>query len=479
MVMERRGNRARAVGDQGVALAQLAVTKLNWAFERFDTRDRGIDACIAIADEDGRLDGRLIAAQIKGGASWLRHETAEGFTFYEDLDHFEYWMDCSLPVVILLGDTAKGVVYWVAVTPASVQRTAKGRRITVPRDQVLNESAKPKLIELARSASVESGRLLADEVHRLRERYTAGERRSARESLGKLSHGALWRFADRNVRGDAYVDLAVWSVEVAADVAAAKTYAELAEVQGAADVALARAVIAAHDKRAADVIAELGAPSTMRAYDLLIWLRLASGDAETALRTIEARPASLAAGVSAARAESLALFATGKKGAALTAIRAALDRSPGHWWLRFTMACLQLASTIASPTLEFLLATTPTVIIPATVNRDRDSVAKMREAAATFGDLENATDDDRLAAMARGWRLACLAADPDKDDATNTLIDEMLLSADTVAAAVPWALARELPFDAGEVFRRLETLLSSHPRSVLPFTAAFNVLLTR
>lgn len=119
-------------GSQAVTVAQLLVEKLGWIFRRQPESDFGIDAHIEIVAAPGKPTGRLVAAQIKGGSSYLKTKTAGGYVFYIDNDHFEYWVNFSLPVVIVLVDVAAEKAWWQHVVPTNVQRTEKRWKIVVP-----------------------------------------------------------------------------------------------------------------------------------------------------------------------------------------------------------------------------------------------------------------------------------------------------------------------------------------------------------
>lgn len=120
-----------ATGSRGVTVAQLLVEELGWIFRRQPEVDFGIDAQIEIVAE-GKPTGRLVAAQIKGGGSYLQTVTNTGYVFYIDPDHLEYWVNFSLPVVVILVDVAARKAYWQYVSPNKVSPTKKGWKIVVP-----------------------------------------------------------------------------------------------------------------------------------------------------------------------------------------------------------------------------------------------------------------------------------------------------------------------------------------------------------
>lgn len=134
----------------GVAATQLAVVRdLEWLFREQPTDDYGIDAQIEVV-EDEKATGRLIAAQIKSGPSYFDKPVADGWWFKLDRDDVEYWLDHSLPVIIVIYDPAADATYWQVVSISTVVTGPRGgKKILIPSTQKLDASALKQLIALA------------------------------------------------------------------------------------------------------------------------------------------------------------------------------------------------------------------------------------------------------------------------------------------------------------------------------------------
>jgi hypothetical protein len=90
------------VASVGVTRTQLYVEEqLEWLFRRQPTEDYGIDAHVEIVDGEN-VRGRLLALQIKSGASWFREPTDGGWWYRPDEDHVTYWSHHSLPIAVVL-----------------------------------------------------------------------------------------------------------------------------------------------------------------------------------------------------------------------------------------------------------------------------------------------------------------------------------------------------------------------------------------
>ncbi|MEV4334086.1 DUF4365 domain-containing protein [Streptomyces sp. NPDC049597] len=139
--MMRRKPSAK-VASQGVTHTQQAIEdELGWLFRNQPTEDYGIDAHAEVVDgEDVR--GRLLALQIKSGGSWFRESAPGGWWFRPDAEHVQYWLNHSLPVLVVLHHPETKQCHWQLVNRKTLVETATGGwKLVVPEEQVLNESA--------------------------------------------------------------------------------------------------------------------------------------------------------------------------------------------------------------------------------------------------------------------------------------------------------------------------------------------------
>lgn len=132
----------------GVAAVQVIITDLKWLFREQPISDFGIDAEIEIVSS-GKATGRLLAAQIKSGRSYFGKKTNTGFYYRGNLQHLDYWLNHSLPVVVVLHDPETGTCFWESVSSETVTRTPKGWEILVPKTQPLGRSTARRLALLA------------------------------------------------------------------------------------------------------------------------------------------------------------------------------------------------------------------------------------------------------------------------------------------------------------------------------------------
>lgn len=137
-----------AIGSIGVTETQLAVERLGWIFRRQPENDYGIDAHVEVC-EAGEVRGGLVGLQIKSGASYFTRKSADGWDHPISLEHRDYWLYGTLPVIVVLYDPATRAGYWQVVSDATVVVTGKMAKVTVPRTNTFEAVFENVLRELA------------------------------------------------------------------------------------------------------------------------------------------------------------------------------------------------------------------------------------------------------------------------------------------------------------------------------------------
>lgn len=144
-----------AVGDEGVtAVNMLFSRELRWIFREVSKRDVGVEAQVEVC-RDRIATSRLLALQIKAGKSYFNEPAEDGWLYRGDIDHLEYYLAHSLPVLLVLYDPRNGGAWWQHVSEQTIRRTSKGWALLVPRDQRLGEQARAPLEAIAQLVTAE------------------------------------------------------------------------------------------------------------------------------------------------------------------------------------------------------------------------------------------------------------------------------------------------------------------------------------
>ncbi|WP_408097576.1 DUF4365 domain-containing protein [Peredibacter sp. HCB2-198] len=138
--------------NEGVNLVEgIILRKIKWIFRRQLENDLGIDAQIEVKNDLNEGTGRLIALQIKAGQHYLKHETPDGFTYYGEVKHLNYWLNHSLPVLVVLCDLDNDCAYWVQVTRLNVSKNKEGWSVLVPKKNLLQANCSKEFLEISSS----------------------------------------------------------------------------------------------------------------------------------------------------------------------------------------------------------------------------------------------------------------------------------------------------------------------------------------
>lgn len=172
----------------GVYTVGSLFQKCGYIFREQPIVDCGIDAQIEVVDGNS-ASGKLVALQIKSGDSWFKETTPEGFIFRGERKHLQYWLNHSLPVVIVLCDTESGIAYWQSIDKHALTYTGKGWKITIPYQQQVNAGMHTDLLRLVNQIQILPDYTItqiSDNSHGAAKRYSARITLSKEHSQAEL-----------------------------------------------------------------------------------------------------------------------------------------------------------------------------------------------------------------------------------------------------------------------------------------------------
>lgn len=115
----------------GVHEVGSIIEKMGFAFREQPVEDYGIDAIIE-ERQSGYLSGKLIGVQIKSGPSYFSKERNGKVVFYVDEKHYSYWLNYSIPVILVLYNPDTGLCIYETVEAGKMFKTKKGWKIDIP-----------------------------------------------------------------------------------------------------------------------------------------------------------------------------------------------------------------------------------------------------------------------------------------------------------------------------------------------------------
>ena len=131
----------------GVNLLEQRILEAGHIFREQPISDHGIDAQIEIKDGK-KATGRLIAAQIRAGASYFSKEDENGFWHNVSDRHRDLWINHSLQVIVVLCDLERRCCYYEVVTEETYVETGKSWKILVPKNKTITASSTHELVSL-------------------------------------------------------------------------------------------------------------------------------------------------------------------------------------------------------------------------------------------------------------------------------------------------------------------------------------------
>lgn len=128
------------------AVEAIVLNELKWIFREQPIVDMGIDAHIEFV-EDGTPSGKLLGLQVKTGKSNF-YETVDAYVYYGDSIHLDYWINHSLPVILVGHIPETNETFWIHVNEDTAEPTPKGWKISIPKTSSFSNDSYNNLIKL-------------------------------------------------------------------------------------------------------------------------------------------------------------------------------------------------------------------------------------------------------------------------------------------------------------------------------------------
>jgi hypothetical protein len=134
-----------AVERQGINAVASAISLHGHIWRETPSADVGIDGQIEFVDIDGGATGRLIAVQVKSGASYF-HDGGDAWSYKIDAKHRFYWERFPLPVLLCLFQPSSGDVFWHDIRQfLRGPEASKEAVVRIPKNQTLAKASMPEL----------------------------------------------------------------------------------------------------------------------------------------------------------------------------------------------------------------------------------------------------------------------------------------------------------------------------------------------
>jgi hypothetical protein len=129
----------------GINSVAMALARLNVIWRENSFLDVGIDGQLEYVSPEGKVTGRLVAAQVKSGRSYF-HDHGSHWHFYPEDKHRFYWERFPIPVILFLHNPDSRIVYWCDARQwLRNPETSKHAYIAIPKKQLLDNATAEEL----------------------------------------------------------------------------------------------------------------------------------------------------------------------------------------------------------------------------------------------------------------------------------------------------------------------------------------------
>jgi len=125
--MPKRSTRQRA-GFRAEAFVDKIVSDAGFIWNS-RPRDFGIDGQIEAVDATGQVSGFAVLAQVKGTEVGFPGENDQGFRFYCEPGHIDYWLRCGQPVVLICVNLVRQEAWYKRIDTWFADPIRKARRL--------------------------------------------------------------------------------------------------------------------------------------------------------------------------------------------------------------------------------------------------------------------------------------------------------------------------------------------------------------
>ena len=143
---------SNSVGDIGEDEVSLKFQRLGWNVWPTNNRDKGTDLIVMANDADRPV---AFGVQVKSGSSYFKRKKRDSnravigwWHSKSPRSHFDYWSKHTMPHILVLYNDDEKAAYWVHVTTGEVKSTGRGRKILVPKTQVIDDQHREHLLDV-------------------------------------------------------------------------------------------------------------------------------------------------------------------------------------------------------------------------------------------------------------------------------------------------------------------------------------------
>lgn len=143
-------NKKNFTSDSGVNYVSTVINdELGWIFRKNNNEtDYGIDGFIDIVTEDGLVTGQSFAVQIKSGSSFFKQKTGNGFVYYGESKHLNYYRNQQLPLLLIICSPEDKICLFTIFEELAIEPSDARWKLNIKNTNVFGLQSKDNLLRL-------------------------------------------------------------------------------------------------------------------------------------------------------------------------------------------------------------------------------------------------------------------------------------------------------------------------------------------
>lgn len=143
-------NKKNFTSDSGVNYVSTVINdELGWIFRKNNNEtDYGIDGFIDIVTEEGAVTGQSFAVQIKSGTSFFKHKTVNGYIYYGESKHLNYYRNQLLPLLLIICSPEDKTCLFAIFDELTIEPSGEGWKLSIKNTNVFGIQSKNNLLNL-------------------------------------------------------------------------------------------------------------------------------------------------------------------------------------------------------------------------------------------------------------------------------------------------------------------------------------------
>lgn len=130
-------------------ISKIIHRDLKWLYRRIHQElDYGIDGYIDIVMDDGTVTGKSIAIQIKCGTSYFSKKSHNGYWYYGETKHINFYMNHPVPIILIIVNPETEIALWTEFSIEQTESTGNAWRISIPENKEFSFDSKDQLLSL-------------------------------------------------------------------------------------------------------------------------------------------------------------------------------------------------------------------------------------------------------------------------------------------------------------------------------------------